>query len=207
MLSKHLRNEEDRDLWEDFANGSHQAFSTIYEWYSEELYSYGRHITSDNELVKDSIQDLFIDLWKRKEHLSAVHSLRFYLFKALRRIIVKKLTHQRNSIDEFSDENAQIIYPQEYFRIQQEANTERKQVLVATIKQLSKRQREVVYLLFYENLSHQEVAYLMGISIDSVYTLTWKAIKAMKRHLEQHPTLQAILRLIATCLLCQSTSI
>ena len=52
----------DVQLWQDFQTGSESAFAAIYKKIAGLLYSYGLKIVSDNESVKDSIQDLFIEL-------------------------------------------------------------------------------------------------------------------------------------------------
>src|SRR5690554_2328462 len=71
-------------LWAEFKKGSEKAFTTIYNQYIVSLYHYGEMITSDKELIEDSIHDFFIDLWKNRENLAQVHSIKFYLYKGLK---------------------------------------------------------------------------------------------------------------------------
>lgn len=66
----------DVQLWQDFQIGSESAFATIYEKNANFLYSYGLKIVSDKELVKDSIQDLFVELWDAKNRVSKVRSIK-----------------------------------------------------------------------------------------------------------------------------------
>ncbi|MEM6844119.1 MAG: sigma factor [Bacteroidota bacterium] len=84
--------------WRSFLRGDSSAFEEIYNEYYECLYQYGRHLTPDENIVRDSIQTLFVDLWQRKEHLSITLNVQGYLLKALRRVIIKQLQKQRKVI-------------------------------------------------------------------------------------------------------------
>ncbi|MCL4483994.1 MAG: hypothetical protein M1445_15515, partial [Bacteroidetes bacterium] len=53
----------DKELWIDFISGNNDAFKTIYEKYFPELFKYGCYFSDDEDLVKDCIQDLFINLF------------------------------------------------------------------------------------------------------------------------------------------------
>lgn len=52
----------DKELWTDFVSGKVEAFKTIYEKYFPELFKYGCYFSDDEDLVKDCIQDIFINL-------------------------------------------------------------------------------------------------------------------------------------------------
>jgi DNA-directed RNA polymerase specialized sigma24 family protein len=54
------------------------------------LFAYGSRLTSHRALVEDAIQDLFLDVYKYGKRLKP-ESLEFYLYKTLRRIIIRKL--------------------------------------------------------------------------------------------------------------------
>jgi len=47
--------------------------------------------------------------------------------------------------------------------------------------QLPARQREVIFLKYYNNLSYEEIAGIMGIEQDSVYKLTYKALEKLQK--------------------------
>ena len=78
-------------LWNTFQQGDREAFARIYNLYIEELLSYGYRVTSNRQLIKDSIQDLFLHLWVHRENLSETDSVKFYLFRSLRNRIVRNM--------------------------------------------------------------------------------------------------------------------
>jgi len=59
----------DAKLWEDFKKGEKYALTQIYYHYADSLFRYGKKFSSDDELVKDAIQDLFFDLIRTRAKL------------------------------------------------------------------------------------------------------------------------------------------
>jgi len=68
---------EDKDIWSSFKKGNETAFNFIYSNYFNELFSYGLRFTDKREIVKDSIQDLFIELRKASQKLASTDNIRF----------------------------------------------------------------------------------------------------------------------------------
>ena len=78
-----FENLSEKQLWQLFKNGSEDAYAFIYHKYFHVLYNYGRQFSDSKEGVKDCIQDLFVEIWDRKENLGDTDSIKFYLFKLL----------------------------------------------------------------------------------------------------------------------------
>ncbi len=81
----------DREIWEDFKSGDKKATSKIYHENIQLLYRYGKKFTTDEDLIKDKIQELFYDLIRTRENVGTTDNIRFYLIKALRRRIFSEL--------------------------------------------------------------------------------------------------------------------
>ncbi|RFS26815.1 sigma-70 family RNA polymerase sigma factor [Chitinophaga silvatica] len=173
-------------LWELFRQGDRNAFAAIYEEHINDLYHYGMHFCQQTNLVKDCLQDLFQDLWISKEHLAAdIRNVRYYLISSLRRRLLKAAKnnqryHHPESWDSFEFD---FSISKEHQLIQLETLEEQKRLLHAALSQLTKRQREAIYLRFYQNLSYQEVADIMSMQVDSVYNTISKAISILKKNL------------------------
>lgn len=171
------------DVWELFLRGERDALAKIYRNNLDSLYNYGMHLCFDSERVKDCIQDLFRDLWQDRQHLAAtVHNLRYYLLSSLRRRLLRSLQKDRRNLSRLSSRqfDFDIVPPHESMLIADEMSNERKARLKRGIAVLTRRQREVVYLRFYQNLSYNEIAELMAMKTESVYNLISKAIGALK---------------------------
>lgn len=170
-------------LWQRFRDGDRDALGIIYDLYIDDLFHYGMHFCGDREKVKDSLQDLFQSLWYDREHLSHdVSNIRYYLLSSLRRRILRSLTKERRyqkNISVLFD--FQLVPPEEESIVKDEIYHEHAAQLKQDIAKLSRRQREAVYLHFYQNLSYHEVANLMTMKVESVYNLVSKAIGLLKK--------------------------
>ncbi|MCD8164698.1 MAG: hypothetical protein LUE93_00260 [Bacteroides sp.] len=72
-------------IWNDFRSGNQKAFSLLYEYYFDILYRYGMKFVSDENIVKDSIQDLFIKIYNNRDNLSSTTEPKFYLLFSLKK--------------------------------------------------------------------------------------------------------------------------
>ncbi|MEM9832501.1 MAG: sigma-70 family RNA polymerase sigma factor [Bacteroidota bacterium] len=172
-------------LWEKLRAGDQEALKDLYENYAQLLFNYGRHISSDKELVRDCIQDLFITLWNSHLQLKPTTSVRFYLYRSLRRKIIaetKKISQQL-STPTSSSELVELQTLSGFLNDDLQERQKRKDYLIKAIQALPNRQQEVLMLIFFENLTRSEVAEVMEISVDTVYTLTSKALKALRKSL------------------------
>lgn len=171
------------ELWNAFRKGNRQALECLYRSHYTALYHYGHRITSDTELVRDSIQTLFIDLWRRREYLGKTDQLRPYLYQGIRRLLVKQLKSQRKIYAQdallTTTQSSQEENP-----MSSEENNYQKEKLQEMLQTLSRKQREVVYLRFYENLDNQAIAKRMDITVNTVYNLASLALTNLRGRLK-----------------------
>jgi RNA polymerase sigma factor (sigma-70 family) len=175
----------DKDLWRRFKAGDQQVFSYLYRQYIQALYNYGMKVTDDTVLVEDSIQELFIYLWKTRENLSDTDSIKFYLFKSLRRRLIssqEQILRQTKKNVVVTKDREVSEFSHEQMLVSRQAETEQQEKLTHSLNALTKRQREAILLKFYDNLSFQEVAEVMSLNIKSTYNLVSKAIEALKEN-------------------------
>jgi RNA polymerase sigma factor (sigma-70 family) len=65
--------------------------------------------------------------------------------------------------------------------IQQQFSIEQQEHLARAISNLSERQREAVYLKFYEKMDYQQLSEVLEISLTSAYKLIGKAVDALRK--------------------------
>lgn len=170
-------------LWVRFCKGDREALGIIYREHIDDLYDYGMHFCRNAEIVKDCLQDLFQCLWLDREHINTeVRNSRYYLISSLRRRLLRSVEkHRRNDTNPPDDSfDFELIPPREDIIIQNEIYNRQVAQLLEGIAVLSRRQREAIYLRFYQNLSYAEIARLMSMKVESVYNLISKAIGLLK---------------------------
>lgn len=199
----------DAQLWELFKAGDKKAFDIIYDRLFQPLCGYGDKICEDKNLVEDVIQDLFISLWTRRGNLGGTDSIKFYLFRCLRRMLIRRMQQEekRNSpYSSASRTNFQLELSAKAPSVAiSEEEEERKQILSQALHKLTDRQREAIYLKFYNNLSFQEVAEVMEIEVRSVYNLVGRTIDILRadfknKHSTEVISLSFIFAMLATSL-------
>lgn len=183
-LEEKLDNLPEKQLWKLFKNGSEDAYAFIYRKYFPVLYNYGRQFCNSEDGVKDCIQDLFVEIWDRKENLADTDSIKFYLFKALKREIIHKQP-QRQAIGienkVFEKGVFEMVLPLENHLIAQQEEKEKVQRVREAVNGLSDKQREVIFLLFYENMSHRQIADILSVETKTIRNLLWKAMVALRK--------------------------
>lgn len=172
--------------WEEMKEGSLSAFNQLYKTHIKALFTYASRITDSKELVEDSIQDLFVEIWTSKERLPKVGSVKFYLFKRIKRKIIRKLVESRKlplSRNILEDYNFEITFSHEAELINRQISDEKQQRLLKALNKLTRRQKEAITLRFYDGFSNHEVAALLGMSPKSVRNLIYRAMLVMKNDL------------------------
>ena len=136
--------------------------------------------------MQDCIQEVYVDLWKYHQSLGKVAHVKAYLLRALSHKIFKE---NRNKIKKMTvDWDDSIVNSFAIESIESEIiDVQRKQKLqfklAVELDKLPMRQKQVINLLFFEQLSYEEVSRHMGINLRSVYTLAWKAIARLKKYI------------------------
>ena len=191
---KNLYNQEiqissDSDLWKSFKSGNNSAFITIYQRFFDVLFSYGIRIKDDEELVKDSIQEVFLDLKKNCQTLGNTDSIKFYLFKCLKRRIFKELKAWENTKQVLDTEHSfEIVFSHEQTLIKRQIDQEKSQLINEAISKLSPRKREIIYYIFYEGMSYQQASELMELhDSKSARDLMYKALRSLRESIGYLP--------------------
>ena len=168
--------------WIAYRKGDKAAFERIFRQYVRLLYKYGSRFTTDAGLVEDAIQEMFIGLWEKRDNIGETDSIKRYLLGTLRRRIVRKLSQQAPLAQEEDAENYDFELEANFEEatILGEIEAENKQKIQQAIQTLSKRQKEIIYLKFYQQLSFAEIEETLGINYQSARNLLHKAMQAVK---------------------------
>jgi len=193
-----MEKELDSEIWDHFRSGDEKAFSYIFDIYNLQLFEYGQRFSADEELVRDSIQDLFFELAWKKDRLSPTNNILFYLLKSLRIKIFNNLRKNKNE----NSTNPEDMETGFYLCYSTEVDAEEKELkldrVAEAINQLPSRQKETIYLKFYKNLSNAEVAEIMQLNYQSVSNNIQKAIQKLKVILESGS--ESVILFLHTCI-------
>jgi len=149
------------------------------------LIAYSKAYLKDIDTIEDAIHDLFVYLWNKKERLSDVDKIKPYLLVSLRHILLKILKNQKTKepLEEQSGFLQKEVSVEEKW-IGEEFDAEVKGFLKEGFENLSGRQKQAIYLRYYESMEYEEICTVMEINYQSVRNLISKGIKALGEQLK-----------------------
>ncbi|GAB3773103.1 RNA polymerase sigma factor [Spirosoma horti] len=182
---------EDHVLWQLYREGDKQAFGLLAERYYRMLRHYGLKFMVGEVVVEDCIQELFLQLWQNRLQINETESVKHYLLKALRYHILQYLRSQKRLSQEEIDWDRSIgeETDSETLLIQQESLTLLTNTIQAQLASLPAREREALYLRFYESLSIPEIAEVMNVNRQSVSNFLQKALSKLRNQWLAHTVL------------------
>ncbi|WP_339924423.1 sigma-70 family RNA polymerase sigma factor [uncultured Cyclobacterium sp.] len=185
-ISKNSPGLEPNFYWDLLMQGDRQGLAGLYKEFIKTLFNYGLGLVKDEDFIQDCIQEVFIDLWKYHKSLGKAENVKAYLVRALSHKIYRESKHKSIAKTEpWQDGLANTMVVEsiesEMIGIQREKNLQFK--LAKGLDKLPMRQKQVIHLLFFEQISYEEISKMMGINLRSVYTLAWKAIANLKKYL------------------------
>lgn len=159
-----------------------ETFHCLYEG----LHRYAYSLTGDNEVAKDVVQQVFMNLWERRDRLNISTSVKSYLFRAVHNFCINmhNRTVRHDSIDHLSDDEMSAVAG-----VQPELLTEIKElqaIIEHTIELLPPHCRLVFKKSREENKSYPTIARELGISPKTVEAQMSKALKNIRSALEKY---------------------
>nr|WP_199076130.1 sigma-70 family RNA polymerase sigma factor [Pedobacter sp. ASV19] len=175
----------EKQYWLSLKNGNPDGLEMLYRLYSNPLYNYGSKFTADKDLIKECIQELFVNLWTRRTFISHPSDVKNYLFKSFRHSVFRKaaLLQKNEEYQEAENYAFSVVLNMEDSIISAEQNEALKRRLEKAVSKLTDRQREAIFLKFNENLSYDEMADVMGISIKATYKIMARSLGFLREHL------------------------
>lgn len=173
------------NIWNEFRNGSKEAFILLYKSHYKYLCTYGSRFANDGELVEECVQQLFYELWDNREQQKEVQFVKTYLQTYLRRKINRELAklERTESLqnDEFTALEQERSFEEMLINRQESENIRLK--LEKAFSKLSPTQVELIRLRFYENLSNDEISRVTGLSHSIIYNQISRSLKIIRKQL------------------------
>ena len=161
--------------------GDENEFENLFRQYYDELCSYLNCFVNDHDEVEDLVQEVFANLWKQRENLPEIRSLKGYLYSSVKNKLLdyhKHLSVRIRAADRIK-ELSSIVNKDTGRNYYDEK--EIKELLDNAISKLPPRRREVFVLVKMNGLSHQETADIMGINKKTIERQLSIAIKTLRK--------------------------
>lgn len=180
----HFQHLDDESLIRQIQEGKHDAFVEIVGRHSKRFYSSAYRLLFNKNDAEDIVQQAFLKLWERRlswnPYKGAKFTTWFYRF-----VVNLCLDHNRKKKPMPLCENMEFVDKRE----EQETllDEKRKQALLDRfIQELPERQQLALTLCFYEGLSNQEAAEIIGIKVKALQSLIMRAKTTLKEKVNHH---------------------
>lgn len=168
------------------------AFEHLFKTHFERLYYFAYDIVRDEESARDVVSEVFANAWQRHEMLDASRVVS-YLFTSVRNRCLDQLKKARRSLT-LVEEVASLT--NHFTDADWQEHEERVQALLHALDDLSERSRMVLTARFFEMKSNQEVAEMMGLSVDGVKKIVQRSFAHLRSVLGKKTLTGVPLRLL-----------
>jgi RNA polymerase sigma factor (sigma-70 family) len=167
--------------WMLTLDGDTDAFHFIHGALFGGLYDYALKLLRDGQMADDAVQELFVKIWVKRSVIGPLQKVKPYFFTALRRQILNQLRNrQLRELRIGSLPKPDIDFSPEEIVVRNEEYSSLQAKIAAVLNELPKRQREVIYLHYFEEMDYTQIAEVMGIHYQSVLNLTQKALQKLR---------------------------
>jgi RNA polymerase sigma factor (sigma-70 family) len=172
--------------WKLLAEGEKQGLYACFSFFYDDLYRFGIFLYQDPELIKESIQNLFIELWKIRHKLADVDNVQQYVLTIYKRIIYQ--TNQKVSIKNISQNihledlrhDAITVSSYESILIASQEDEQLKKRLTHALGKLTPRQKEMVQMRYYDCLSFKEISHKTQLTERTIYNTLHSAVNVLR---------------------------
>lgn len=172
--------------WKLLAEGEKQGLYACFSLFYDDLYRFGMFLYKDPELIKESIQNLFLELWKIRHKLQDVDNIQQYVLTIYKRIIYQ--TNQKTSPKNISQDihleelrhDEITVSSYESILIASQEDEQLKKRLAHALGKLTPRQKEVVQMRYYECLSFKEISHKTQLTERTIYNTLHSAVNVLR---------------------------
>lgn len=183
---------DENELLQKMQAGSKIAFEFLYKKYYGTLYLHAYNKLRDREVAKDLVQDLFANLWQKKEYLDITHGFSSYLYASIRNRIIDYISKEKSkanylsSLSNYSEQGQATADHLVREKMLQEQ-------IEKTLEQLPPRLREIFELSRKNHLSHKEISEKLNISEHTVRSYIKDVLRILRMRFSAIPWMLFVL--------------
>ena len=177
--------EVEQENWQEIKEGNEKAFEMVFRQFYALLCNYTCSILKDKDEAEEVVQNLFFNLWNKREKLEITTSLKAYLYRAAHNDCLNRIKHGK----------VKTVYAEDYKSVAGNAYDDSSKMLDA--KELNKKintsidelpeQCGIVFRLSrFENLKYNEIVIQLNISVKTVENHMGKALKLLREKLKDY---------------------
>ncbi len=177
--------QEDEHILSLLASNDEKSIDLLFDKYYTYLCNVIYRVINDSDYAEDIVQEIFMDIWKKREKINVQTSLRAYLRRAA---VNRSLNHIRKQRMKFDDDEDAVL-DIESSTIDGQTTMEKNELerrIHESIDALPPKCKLVFSMSRFENMSYQEIADALGISIKTVENQISKALRILRSAVQSY---------------------
>lgn len=172
----------DRELYEEFLNGSKEDFEQIVIRYKDRLIYFIQRYVKNYDVAEDLMQDVFVYVLINRKEYDFKYSLKTYLYTIAKSRAINYLKRQKKIVflkddDVLVEENDSV--EEIIFRKEKEEN------IIKAIKKLKPEWQSIIYLSKIEEMKYKDICKILGKSLPQVKSSIHRANKQLEKILRE----------------------
>ncbi len=174
----------EKELLDQLRLGDQNAFDALFRQYYKYLVVVAFRYVADDHLARDIAQDVFMDLWKRREQINIQQTIKAYLRRAVVNSCLSSLKKTRKTT---LQDDSEMILPDERNRVDGLYEyKELEAVVEEAVESLPERCQLIFRMSREENLIHKAIAAQLDISTKTIENQMTKALKTIRAALKKY---------------------
>lgn len=186
-------NMHDSELLQKISQGNEESFTEAFDRYYPGLCYYADKFIHDTDESRSLVQEVFVNLWIKRNKLVIEQSLKAYLFESVRNSAIDYLKHKLVETKYLKEAPHESVSFDRNLIEEAELNAR----INSAIESLPKKCREIFTLCRFEELRYSEIAQKLGISIKTVEMQMGIALKKLRSKLTDIQNIQILLYLFS----------
>lgn len=169
-------------IFKRLQKGDEKVFSELFDQYYSALCLFANNYLRDMDLSRSLVQQVFIDLWMKREKISISTSVKSYLYTTVKNRCIDVLRKEKATTE--ISESVENLNQTPFRDLVEEAELNDR--INTSINQLPKKCREIFLLCRFEGLKYSEIAEKLGISVKTVEMQMGIALKKLRDSLSDY---------------------
>jgi RNA polymerase sigma-70 factor (ECF subfamily) len=161
--------------------GDQIAFGAIYDHFADKIYRFIYFRVGHKEVAEDVLSDTFVKSWQKINQVNSPEALSAWLYQIAKNNIIDYYRLKKETVDLADVED---LLEDEASPIDSANLVLQQQRILDVLDQLSDEQQQVIKYRFFEDLTNEEIAYVMGKSEGAIRVLQHRAITRLKELLK-----------------------
>lgn len=180
----------DSKYWDEIKQGNVKSLAVVFNDYYVPLCIYASHIMHNNEVAQEIVADVFVKLWERKNDIDIIKTLKSYLyrcvFNASQDYLRSAQTLKHQQLLQINEQTQEIVAEDDRDFIDLLSYEEVEKDVINAIKSLPPNCRRIFLLSRHNNLSYNEIAEKLNISVNTVKTQIGRALNILRKELKNY---------------------